>query len=256
MIDDSSLDSLYKETYSEMHDLALHEAARMTPQDFDTLLLDSGPKTRHESKNFYNKNSLIAVAASVVLIISLAVPAVNSWRGGTEASELDRVKTAANPTQTSPATTSPETQTSVPTTNSDGTPVTTSAPGTDDNESNDVPLVTSTTTPTESPSTTTTVAPNPTIAPTGFWAYTNEKYPGYWKVKFSWNPSITPGVSYCVSDSLSEVQNCEYDAGLTPTWQNLNRAVGDTALHTYYITAVTPAGVVSEAVSTTYAIPA
>jgi|GEM_PF-4907937 len=249
-----NFDSFVGETLNEFHDLTMNGNNSSIIPDFNNSM-DGTIKSIRSNVRFFNNRSLLAGAASIVIVLGLAIPALISWQGGSGTGVARKVQTTNDKQATTPEQKEKE---SVETTTTVKV-----IPGVDEKNS-DTPVESKvkTTTPTttkksDTATTTATTAPqNPTAPPTGFSAYTNEKYPGYWKVKFSWTLSSTPGASYCVSDDLSDVQNCIYKPELATNWQNITRDVGDTNLYTYYIVAVSPAGVKSSVVSTTYAIPA
>ena len=252
--DSQDFDAFIGQTLNEYHDLSLSRN-NLIP-DFDNSM-DGTIKTANRRIFFLNNRSLLAGAASIVIVLGLAVPALISWQGGSGTGAASKIKTTNNPVKTEPTKKDGTTYTTTST-----TAVVDPVKADPDSPATTSKNQTATTKPKSAATTTattgiTTVPQNPTAAPVGFYAYTNEKYPGYWKVKFDWShPSEGPGISYCVSDVLSEVQSCTYNSGLTETWQNITRDVGDTSLYTYYITAVTQSGVVSSVKSTTYAIPA
>lgn len=260
-----NFDAFISETLNEFHGLSQEKNKDLIIPDFNNSMDGTIKST---DSTLFNKHSILAGAASIAIVLGLAIPALISWQGGSDVGSAREVKTTNNKQVTIPKKSDEEKYLETVTTlqpgkdnQTDGSTIDTKdkevtlktgkveAPGTT------APKVTTPTTPT----TTTTSTTLPQVlpaAPTGFYAYDSEKYPSYWKVKFTWQASNTPGVSYCVTASLAEIQNCVYNPSNTLTWQNLTTYVGDTNLHTYYIVAITPADVKSTVVSTSYAIPA
>lgn len=255
MAENADFNSLLVQVLRDMHAEASGEASHVTPQDFDDAMDGTAAGVLTKVLSRFNRGSLVAGAASVVLVIGLAIPVLISWQGGSGTGVARKISTATKvPTtkhedeQQHTATTVSDNKVPGDTSVSQNTHETQSGQTTKPGQST-VPPTSQTT------STTTTSTTQPLLkpgAPTGFYAYETVVYGPNWKVKFTWNASPTPGVSYCATYTLIDAQRCQFSSSLTATWQNLSIPLGDTSSRTYYLAAVTPDGVVSDVISTTY----
>ena len=99
------LDKLISETLQDIHGQALHDPLANSFHSLDNDTINRAGVTQTKRRKRYQTNSIFAVAASILLIVGLGIPALISSQNDSNSESAERIRTATERTATS--TTSP-----------------------------------------------------------------------------------------------------------------------------------------------------
>lgn len=88
------LDSLISETLNRIHGRAFHEGLTISPRNLDTVGSKNTGAHQKLTMHRNRRNSLLAVAASFLLIVGLGLSVLNSLQDSTNSDESKRLRTA------------------------------------------------------------------------------------------------------------------------------------------------------------------
>ncbi len=262
MMDEFKHTELLKDAVKELHDRSLDVVSSKSNNDFDDLIIARQNKNQLKiGSKVYNRSSLAAIAACLVLIVGLALPIIIS---STMNDENDVASDNQDVTQTSVPAKKEESSR-----NEDLKKIEQDAiendkstvgekPASDELKSEKPTSTEKTvTTTTAKPTTTTTIATGPPNSPNNFQVASYGNSSGDWHIDFSWTASSTPGVKYCVYKAPPNgpgVSGCYWT---TSTSLRIDFVNWDTTTYDFRLFTKNPAnGLVSTEKQLTFGIPA